>query len=408
MKREHLITAATCLVILSVLLTCFRILDLNAGRDHLKIGFIYDNDESTPYTYNFSLAVDALEKKYAAEKKNGKTVDIVTRSNVLDEEMEEPLRELAGKDGEACDIIFFNGYSELVMKLASEYPDVQFCQTSYMDMSGKTVPDNYHTFKGEAYQCRYVSGIAAGMKIRQMISEGIISEDQALAGFVAAFPTSEVISGYTAFVLGIRSVVPTAKMLVRYTYTWSSYALEKSAAKQLIDDGCVVISQHTDTIGPALACEEMIEKKPVYFVGYNQSRSDVAPGTSLITSRICWEEYVLSAVEALMKDKSIEKALSGHARIHGSDVSAGFESGWVEMDDLNAQIMAPGTQEAMDKAIDQFKKGKDDLVFKGNYTGIDPDNPSDICDLNKGYIENENTSYPLFHYILKDVVTIIE
>ena len=142
------------------------------------------------------------------------------------------------------------------MNLAPEYPNIQFCQTSYMDMNGKTVPDNYHTFKGEAYQGRYVSGIAAGMKINQMIADGVITEDQALVGFVAAFPTSEVISGYTAFLLGVRSVVPKALMRVRYTETWSSYALEKSAAQKLIEDGCVVISQHTDTIGPAIACEE--------------------------------------------------------------------------------------------------------------------------------------------------------
>ena len=128
----------------------------------MTVGFIYDNDESTPYTYNFSLAKDAVEKKY------GDRVDILTCSNVLDDEMEEPLRELAGK---GCDIIFFNGYSELVMKLAPEYPNIQFCQTSYMDMYTKSVPANYHTFKGEAYQGRYVSGIAAGMKISQMIEE---------------------------------------------------------------------------------------------------------------------------------------------------------------------------------------------------------------------------------------------
>ncbi len=120
-----------------------------------------------------SLAKDAVEKY-------GEKVQVVTCSNVLDDEMEEPLREQAD---EGCDIIFFNGYSELVMKLAPEYPNTQFCQTSYMDMSGKTVPANYHTFKGEAYQGRYVSGIAAGMKIKQMIDEGVISDDEAIVGF---------------------------------------------------------------------------------------------------------------------------------------------------------------------------------------------------------------------------------
>ncbi len=395
MKRIYITAVLTCLVILAGIIGCFRLLNLTSGRDGLKVGFVYDNDESTPYTYNFSLAKDAVERKY------GERVEIFTCSNVLDDQIEEPIRELAAK---GCDIIFFNGYGELVMELASEYPKIQFCQTSYMDMSDQTVPANYHTFKGEAYQGRYVSGIAAGMKIRQMISEGIISEDQAIVGFVAAFPTSEVISGYTAFLLGVRSVVPNAVMRVRYTETWSSYAQEKSAAQQLIKAGCVIISQHTDTIGPAIACEEAFQSSPVYFVGYNQSMSEVAPAASLVTSRICWEPYVLSAVDAVMKDRKIESVVSG--RIHGTDASAGFEKGWVEMIDLNLQAAAPGTQEAMDSAIELFRRGKGDFVFRGDYTGIDPDNPKDTCDLRGGYIENENTSYPLFHYILSDIVAI--
>lgn len=397
MKRIYIATALTCLVLLVSFLCLFKLTNLSGEKDHLTVGFVYDNDESTAYTYNFSLAKDAVEKKY------GERVDILTCSNVLDDEMEEPLRELANK---GCDIIFFNGYSELVMQLAPLYPDVQFCQTSYMDMNGVSVPENYHTFKGEAYQGRYVSGIAAGMKIKQMISEGIINEDQALVGFVAAFPTSEVISGYTAFLLGVRSVVPQAVMRVTYTHTWSSYAQEKSAAAELINDGCVIISQHTDTIGPAIACEEALVDREVYFVGNNQSMSEVAPGSSLVTSRICWEPYVLSAVEAVMTNKSIESVVTG--RIHGTDVSAGFDKGWVEMVDLNLQVAAPDTQKAMDNAINQFRFTNGNFVFKGDYVGVDPSDPSDTINLKNGYVENENTSYPLFHYILSDVITITD
>ncbi len=396
MKRVYIATVLTCLAILFGFLCFFRYLNLSGKRDHLIVGFIYDNDESTPYTYNFSLAKDALEKKY------GDDVTILTCSNVLDDEMEEPLKGLARR---GCNIIFFNGYSEIVMKLASRYPEVQFCQTSYMDMNGVDVPANYHTFKGEAYQGRYVSGIAAGMKIKQMIDDGIITQDQAIVGFVAAFPTSEVISGYTAFLMGVRSIVPQAVMRVGYTNTWSSYAHEKSAAQQLINDGCVIISQHTDTIGPAISCEEASSpKKPVYFVGYNQSMSEVAPSTSIVTSRICWEPYILGAVDAVMSNKPIESKVLG--KIHGTDISAGFENGWVEMEDLNMQVAAPGTQEAMNQAIEQFKKGTVDFVFKGDYIGVNPDDPADTYDLRNGYIENENTSYPLFHYILEDVITV--
>ena len=393
MKRVYITTVLTCLVILAAFIVCFRLLNLSGGRDTLKIGFIYDNDESTPYTYNFSLAKDELEKKY------GERVEILTCSNVLDDEMEEPLRKLAG---EGCDIIFFNGYSEMVRKLAPEYPDTQFCQTSYMDMSDQTVPANYHTFKGEAYQGRYVSGIAAGMKLQQMIREGTIKEEEATVGFVAAFPTPEVISGYTAFLMGARSVVPTTTMHVSYTQNWSSYAQEKSAATRLIDDGCVVISQYTDTIGPAIACEEASQERDVYFVGFNQSMSEVAPGTSLVTARICWEKYILSAVSAVMSNKKIEAVVSGH--VSGTDAYAGFEEGWMEMIDLNLQIAAPGTQEAMNRAIEQFKRGNGDFVFKGDYVGVNPEDPSDTCDLRNGYVENEKTSYPTFHYILTDII----
>ena len=397
MKRYYFLTALTCAVLLAAFLGCFKLMNINKEKENLTVGFIYDNDESTPYTYNFSLAKDALEKKY------GERVEVLSCSNVLDEEMEEPLRDLAGK---GCNIIFFNGYSELVMKLAPEYPDIQFCQTSYMDMNGKTVPANYHTFKGEAYQGRYVSGIAAGLKIKQLIADGSITPDQALVGFVAAFPTSEVISGYTAFLLGVRTVVPEAVMKVSYTHTWSSYAQEKSAAQKMIQDGCVIISQHTDTIGPAIACEEAsaLEGIPVYFVGYNQSMSEVAPGTSLVTSRICWEPYILAAVEAVFEDKSIESVVTGN--IHGSDVSAGFEKGWVEMIDLNLQVAAPGTLDAMNSAIAEFNRGKVDFVFKGDYVGVDPDNPSDTLDLKNGYVENENTSYPTYHYIIPEIISV--
>ena len=397
MKRVYIATALTCLVVMAAFIGCYRLLNPSGGKDHIKVCFVYDNDESTPYTYNFSLAKDAVEKKY------GEKAEIMTCSNVLDDEMEEPLRELAAA---GCDIIFFNGYSEKVRELAPEYPNIQFCQTSYMDMSGQTVPENYHTFKGEAYQGRYVSGVAAGMKLRQMIWNEIISDDEAKVGFVAAFPSSEVISGYTAFLLGVRSVVPTAVMDVCYTQTWSSYAQEKAAAEKLIRNGCMIISQHTDTIGPAIACEEASQSRSVCFVGFNQSMSEVAPRTSLVTSRICWEQYALAAVEAVMSGKKIEAVVSGH--IHGSDVSAGFEKGWIEMIDLNQQVAAPGTQEAMNSVIEQFRRGKADFVFRGDYTGADPDDPSDTCDLHTAYIENKNTSYPLFHYVLSDIITVVD
>ena len=207
--------------------------------------------------------------------------------------------------------------------------------------------------------------------------------------------------------MGVRSVVSQAVMQIKYTETWSSYALEKSATQELIDNGCVVISQYTDTIAPAVACEEATQStdKEVYFVAFNQSMSEVAPFSSLVTARINWDPYVLGAVDAVMSNEVIEKVIPGH--VNDNDMWAGFENGWVEIEDLNQQVAPSGTQEAMDRAIDKFKKGNVDFVFKGNYTGTDLNDPSDTWDFRKGYVENANTSYPLFHYVLPDIITVV-
>ena len=392
MKRYYLITLGICLLVLLAGSFAYGIWDRAPILDKLKVGFIYENDESTPYTYNFFLAEQALRREY------GERVEIISRSNVRETETEEPLRELVDR---GCQLIFINSYSEQVEKVAAECPKVQFCQVSFLPSPSDDTPENYHTFKGKAYQCRYVSGIVAGMKLREMIDQGVIQPSEAVVGYVGAYGTEEVISGFTAFLLGVRSVVPEATMRVRYTGTWSSYALEKACAAALIDEGCVLISQHTDTIGPAMACEETTKK--VYHVGYNQSMLNAAPDASLISARINWTPYITGAVGALLSSKPIEKYVDAAA--NGRDMSAGFEKNWVEMLELNKPIAAEGTQARIDQAIEAFRKNQIE-VFKGNYTGVNPKNPADTIDLSQGYTENQNSSSPSFHYILRDIITV--
>lgn len=395
MKRYNIVAAA---VALAVLLAFFSVHFISMGRPVegvMKVGFIYENDESTPETYNYSLAQRALEMEYPGR------LEVLVKSNVIRTEAEKPLREMAQM---GCGVIFTNVDTETVAQVAAEYPGTQFCQESYTDVRGQELPENYHTFNGKIYQGRYVSGIAAGMKLRQLIDEGIIREEEALVGFVGSYATAAERSDYTAFLLGVRSVAPEAKMLVKYTGAGSNYSREKACAKSLIELGCVVIAQHTPTIGPAVACEESA-RSHVYHVGYHQSVVDVAPTTSLVSTRINWTPYVVQAVGAVLDGKRIESRVIGD--VHGRDVCAGFERGWVEMLDLNPMIAAEGTQEKMDKAIAQFKKGKLE-VFKGNYLGVNPDDPADTCDLNRGYHESSDFSLHGFNYVLKDVVTELE
>ena len=241
--------------------------------------------------------------------------------------------------------------------------------------------------------------------LEELIENGVITKEQAKIGYVAAYPYAEVISGYTAFFLGIRSEVKDATMTVMYTNSWSDYAAEKRCAERLIKEGCVVISQHSDTYGPAVACEETEAGKVIYHVGYNQSMADVAPTTYLVGSKINWEPYIVSAVQAVLEDKKIENTVKGN--VNGNDIGAGFDEGWVQMLELNELIAAKGSKEKMEAVIKELKKGKIE-VFKGDYLGVNPQDETDTYDLKKGYQENKNCSAPTFYYILKDVITVEE
>ena len=395
MKRYYIATVAVALVILLAFAMIYTPWKLLSEESVLKVGFIYDNDEITPYTYNFSLAKIALEKKYPER------VVTYTRSNVLEEEVEQPLRELV-KAG--CSIIFTNSYSSEFSRLAADYPQVQICQTAFSNMDRGEENKNFHTFNGAIYQGRYVCGVVAGMKLRQLIRDNVITPEEAVLGYVSAFPTAEIISGYTAFLMGARSVVPETTMKVKYTGTWNNYNKEKESAAALIDAGCVIIGQHVDTVGTAVACEEAAGKRPVYHIGYNQSMLDVAPATSLISTRVNWVPYVTGAVEALMNGKPIEKYVQGN--IHGNDIGAGFDKGWVEILEINEAINAEGVQAEISKTIEGFRRGSIN-VYRGNYTGVDPYDSGDTCDLSQGYAESKDFSASSFHYVLNDVITVL-
>lgn len=399
MKKINTVSIIVCIV--SFIAAFAFSSAINIGEDGsktIKVGFVYDGDESAPYTYNFIRAQKAVAAEY------GDRVRISVKSNINDEVAEEAIKELIA---EQCDLIFTTsyGYGEAAKKLAYEHPEIQFCQATCDNANKAPICSNYHTFMGEIYGGRYISGLVAGMKLKSLIDTGRITKEEAKIGYVAAYPYAEVISGYTAFLLGVRKMVPEAEMTVIYTNTWGDYSLEKSTAERLIAEGCIVISQHSDTIGPAVACENAAVTHPVIHVGYNDSMVDVAPTTSLVSSRINWTPYITAAVGAVLKDKKIEKCID--ANIYGNDCSAGFDKDWVQMVELNSYIAADGTEELIEKTIEDLNKGKL-MVFKGNYKGVDPYDPGDTIDLRRGYVENEKSSAPTFHYILQDVITIEE
>lgn len=398
LKPKYLIVAITAFFVVAVMHVGLRIFHRDYSMKNVKIGFVFIGDSSTAYTNNFCRSQQELEDTFPDN------VITIAKYNIPENNCETAIKDLIAS---GCNMIFGTsyGYGQMMKKYAAKYPSIQFCQATCTNANEVPVLPNYHNCMGTIFQGRYISGIVAGMKLHELIEQKKLEPSAAKIGYVAAFPYAEVISGYTAFFLGIRSIVPEAVMTVRYTDTWSNTTIERKAAEELIEEGCVVISQHSDTTGPAVACEMASTKygKIVFHVGYNQSMTDIAPTTSLVSTRINWTPYIVSAVEAVIKERKIESIV--HGSVFGNDVAAGFDYGWCEMVGLNNLIVAEGTKEEVENKIKQFKN-KSIQVFKGDYIGVNPFDPSDTYDLRKPFIENAKQSAPAFNYILKDVVTV--
>lgn len=393
--RKYVVTLVCCIAAIAAAFCIHMIVMGGKTYRTIKVGYVYVGDLCDAYTGNFAKAQREIEQLY------GENAVSVTKYNVPEESVETALIELIN-DG--CELIFTTsyGYGEKTKEFARQYPQVQFCQATCDNANTEPV-SNYHTFMGHIYEGRYISGVVAGMKLDELIKEGKISPEQAKIGYIGAFPFAEVISGYTSFFLGVRSVVPEATMTVKYANSWSNYHLEKTIAEELIAEGCVIISQETDTTGPATACEETDRSKAVYYVSYNESMRDIAPTTYLTGSKINWTPYMTKAVEAVLSGKKIESSIVGS--VNGNDIGSGFENDWVQMLDINEFTVAKDTQERVNRLIEDFKNKKIQ-VFKGDYTGVDPFDPTDTIDLREGFIENEKSSAPSFHYVLNDVITI--
>ena len=298
-----------------------------------KVGFIMLHDENSTYDLNFINAAKAACEKLGVE------YTLIT--NVPEgQECYDKAAELADA---GCNIIFADsfGHEDYMIQAAKEFPDVQFCHSTGTKAHTEGL-DNYHNAFASIYEGRYLAGIAAGMKLNEMIDSGKITADQAKIGYVGAFTYAEVISGYTSFFLGARSVCPSASMEVTFTGSWYDETAEKEGANKLIADGCVLISQHADSMGAPTACETA----GVPNVSYNGSTESVGPNTYIVSSRIDWEPYYEYAITAAMNGDPID-----------TDWTGTLATGSVVLTDLNANVAAEGTQEAIDAAKAELEAG---------------------------------------------------
>ena len=299
----------------------------------IKVGFIFLHDENSTYDLNFMNAAEAACKNLG--------VEYVFKKNIPeDQKCYDAAAELAE---EGCDIIFADsfGHESYIIEAAKEFTDVQFCHSTGTLAHTENL-SNYHNAFASIYEGRYLAGIAAGLKLNEMIENGDFTADEAKMGYVGAFTYAEVISGYTSFFLGARSVCPSVTMDVTFTGSWYDETAEKEAANTLIKEGCKLISQHADSMGAPTACETA----GVPNVSYNGSTVSACPNTFIVSSRIDWTPYYEYAIKAVMNGETID-----------TDWTGTLKTGSVVLTDVNEKVAAEGTADAIAEAKAKLEDG---------------------------------------------------
>ena len=377
---------------------CLSVVSVMAeGAAAVKIGFIFLHDENSTYDLNFINGA-----KEACEKLG---VEYILKPNIGESEAcYEAAADLA--DG-GCNIVFADsfGHEDYMIQAAKEYPNVQFCHATGTKAHTEGLA-NFHNAFASIYEGRYLGGVAAGLKLNQLIEEGKITADQAKLGYIGAYTYAEVISGYTSFFLGARSVCPTATMEVTFTGSWYDPTLEQEAAIKLINDNCVVISEHADSMGAPTE----FQKNGIPFVFYNGSAAEACPDTYIVASRINWEPYFEFIINAVANGEEIP-----------ADYTGTLANGSVVLAELNEAAAAPGTKEAIEEATAKLIAGelkvfdtatftKDGATLESYQADVDTD-PAYTADtevIADGYFhESEYRSAPYFDLQI-DGITLLD
>ena len=362
-----------------------------------KFCLITLHDSNSSYDKNFIDAFNEIGTELG--------VDVEIKSGVPEgEECYNAAKEFAES---GCKGIFADsfGHEEYILKAAKEYPKIQFAHaTGTLAHTEKL--DNFHNVFAKIYEARYVTGIAAGMKLNEMIKNNEIKESEAKIGYVGAFPYAEVISGFTAFYLGAKSVCNSTTMKVRYTGSWYDEQLEKEAAEKLIDDDkCKIISQHADSQGAPNVCES----KGVPNVYYNGENTQLTK-SYLISQKINYKPFFKTFVENTQKGTKMDYDITGSLN---DDSVIVYKA---------SSIAASGTQAAVDKAIEDLKSNKTKVFDTSKFTvngtkltsykaDVDTDEnfEKDKEAISDGYFhESEYRSAPYFDIIIDGIDSVVE
>ena len=321
----------------------------DAGAVDIKIGVICVHDENSGYDMAHIEGVTTACEELGIDMAN-----VTFKYNVAeDQKCYDAAADLADS---GCDIIFSDSYGHqaFMLQAAQEFPDVTFVACTG-DQAGVAGQSNFKNIFPYTYESRYVSGVVAGMKLKELMDAGTVTDPK--IGYVGAYPYAEVVSGYTAFLLGIQSIVPEAYMEVQYTNSWFDLTKENETALALMQDGCVIIGQHADSTGAPSAVQAEHEKgKEVYSVGYNIDMLSVAPDAALTSSQNVWSVLYKATLEKFIAGEEIP-----------ADFACGYAMGAQTISALGSAC-AEGTQEAVDAAWAGIKDGSLNVFDTSKFT----------------------------------------
>ena len=313
----------------------------------VKVGFIFLHDENSTYDLNF---INAAKEACAALGLSED--DYIFKTGIPEgQECYDAAAELVD---EGCNFIFADsfGHEPFLIQAAKEFPEVQFCHATGTKAHTEGLA-NYHNAFASIYEGRFLAGVAAGMKLQELADAGQLKGAAPKMGYVGAFTYAEVVSGYTSFYLGAKSIVPDVTMDVTFTGSWYDETAEKEGATKLINGGCDLISQHADSMGAPTACENA----GVPDVSYNGSTIDACPNTFIVSSRINWAPYYEYAINAAIAGEAID-----------ADWTGTLATDSVQLTAINEAVAAAGTAEKIEEVKAGLADGSIHVFDTANFT----------------------------------------
>ncbi|MBR3998741.1 MAG: BMP family ABC transporter substrate-binding protein [Clostridia bacterium] len=353
--------AALVMAMLMLVTVAGAFTSCTSAAGDLKIGVILIGDETEGYTKAHMDGISGAAKELGiADSQIIWKYTVPETSACLD----------AANDlvAQGCSVVISNsyGHQSYMVQAAETHTNVTFVSMTG-DFAGISGLDNFKNGFTKVYEARYVSGVVAGLKLQQLLSDGTLTKDTQPAsfdadgnvkiGYVGAFNYAEVVSGYTAFFLGVRSIVPNVVMEVNYTSSWFDIDKEAAAAEALIANGCVIIGQHADSTGAPSATQKLLDSgKICYSVGYNIDMLATAPTAALTSPTNTWSKFYAQLFKSVMDGTEFP-----------ADVAKGYAEDGVSITTLGPSC-APGTAEKVEEVIAGIKDGSIKVFDTSKFT----------------------------------------